>query len=105
MSSLRIDMETEPAELDSLKRDIQKFEIEREALKGEKGEARNIKAIQRQLADLKEKAKAHLKAKKSELTEVLRDIEENKLTTVSQVKGLINTNLDIVNELIIESEK
>jgi len=56
-------------------------------------------------AYLKEIAKAHLKAKHQELTQLLRDIEENKLTTVSQVKGLINTNLDIVNELIIESEK
>ena len=56
-------------------------------------------------AYLKEIAKAHLKAKQSELTELLRDIEENKLTTVSQVRGLILTNLDIVNELIIKSEK
>ncbi|MEK7509983.1 MAG: AAA family ATPase [Patescibacteria group bacterium] len=58
MSSLRLDMESEPVELDSLKREIQKFEIEREALKNEKEEERKLKVLNRSLADLQERAKA-----------------------------------------------
>ena len=58
MSSLHLEMESEPSELDSLKRQIQKLEIEREALKGEEGEEKKLKIIARSLADLQEKAKA-----------------------------------------------
>jgi len=71
MSSLRLEIESEPAELDNLKKEIQKLElaetsshlaprsareIEKEAIKNEKKALRE-KAISRQLADLKEKAK------------------------------------------------
>ncbi|MDP2734928.1 MAG: AAA family ATPase [bacterium] len=58
MSSLRLEMESEPAELDSLKRHIQKLEIEQEALKTEEGHENKVKANTRALADLKEKAKS-----------------------------------------------
>lgn len=58
MSSLRLDMESEPDNLANLKREIQKLEIEREALKNEKGEERQLKVINRSLADLQEKAKS-----------------------------------------------
>ncbi len=58
MSSLRLDMESEPDNLAVLKREIQKLEIEREALKNEKGEERQLKVINRSLADLQEKAKS-----------------------------------------------
>ena len=58
MSALRLDMESEPAELDQLKRKIQKLEIEQEALNSEKGETKKRKVIIRQLADLREKEKA-----------------------------------------------
>ncbi len=57
MSALRLDMESEPAELDSLKREIQKLEIEKEALKSEKSQEKKVKGITRSLADLQEKAK------------------------------------------------
>ncbi|MCH8987132.1 AAA family ATPase, partial [Patescibacteria group bacterium] len=77
MSSLRLDMESEPADLDILKRDIQKLEIEKEALKGEKGEARNIKVLQRQLADLTEKAKA-IEAKWQAERQAIKNIKEFK---------------------------
>ena len=58
-SALRLEMESEPAELESLKQEIQKLEIEKEALKTEKGSApkKKITAINRALADLKEKTK------------------------------------------------
>ncbi|MBI2452664.1 MAG: AAA family ATPase [Parcubacteria group bacterium] len=58
MSALRLDMESEPVELDQLKRKIQKLEIEQEALNSEKGETKKRKVIIRQLADLREKEKA-----------------------------------------------
>jgi ATP-dependent Clp protease ATP-binding subunit ClpB len=59
MSARRLEIESEPAELDSLKREIQRLEIEKEALKGEKSqEAKRVRAISRELADLKEKARA-----------------------------------------------
>jgi len=44
MSSLRLEMESEPAELDSLKRQIQKLEIEQEAFKAEGGQEKKVKA-------------------------------------------------------------
>ncbi|TSC56710.1 MAG: ATP-dependent Clp protease ATP-binding subunit ClpB [Parcubacteria group bacterium Greene0714_21] len=56
MSSLRLDMESAPAELELLKREIQKLQIEKEALKSEKGKEQRIKAIERFLADFEEKA-------------------------------------------------
>ena len=59
MSALRLEIESEPTELDQLKREIQKLEIEKLALKDEKPLAtkRKLKAIDRALADLKEKTK------------------------------------------------
>jgi len=58
-SALRLDMESEPADLEQFKKEIQKLEIEKEALKNEKeaGTARKLITISRSLADLKEKAK------------------------------------------------
>ena len=58
MSSLRLDMESEPDNLAILKREIQKLEIEREALKNEKEKEQQLKGINRSLADLQEKAKS-----------------------------------------------
>jgi len=57
MSALRLEMESEPEGLDKLKREIQKLEIERVALKEEKsvGAKRKLKVIDRTLADLREK--------------------------------------------------
>jgi len=74
-SALRLEIESEPAELDSLKREIQKFKIEREAVKKEKpsGFQKKLKAINRSLADLKEKAQAieiKWKAEKEIITKI-----------------------------------
>ncbi|HEX9722627.1 MAG TPA: AAA family ATPase [Candidatus Paceibacterota bacterium] len=77
MSSLRLDMESEPADLETLKREIQKLEIENEALKNEKGEEKKLKVVHRQLADLKEKAKA-IQAKWQAEKEVINSIKEAK---------------------------
>ncbi len=54
MSSLRLEIESEPTDLEQLKKEIQKLEIEKQTLKKTQ---KKYKAITRQLADLKEKAK------------------------------------------------
>ncbi len=59
-SALRLEIESQPIELDNLKREIQKIEIEKAALKSErdKNVQKKLKTINRELADLKEKARA-----------------------------------------------
>jgi len=59
MSSLRLEVESQPEKLEDLKREIQDFEIEMESLKSSKSEEseKRKRVISRQLADLKEKAK------------------------------------------------
>jgi len=54
MSSLRLEIESEPTELESLKGEIQKLEIEKQALKKN---PKRQKVISRRLADLREKSK------------------------------------------------
>jgi len=56
MSSLRLEIESEPAELENLKKEIQKLEVEKEATKETESQAKK-KATDRQIADLKERAK------------------------------------------------
>jgi len=55
MSSLRLEIESEPEELAKIKEEIQKLEIELEAVKKEKKGKQREKALLRQIADLKEK--------------------------------------------------
>ena len=57
MSALRLEIESQPFELETLKKEIQKLEVEKEATKETKSTAKK-RAIDRQIADLKEKAKA-----------------------------------------------
>ena len=54
MSALRLEIESEPAQLDDLRKEIQKLEIEKQTIK--KNDKR-MKAINRSLADLTEKAR------------------------------------------------
>ena len=58
-SALRLEIESEPLEIDNLRKEIQKLEIEKRALEKEKDKqsTKQLKAISRSLADLKEKAK------------------------------------------------
>ena len=74
MSSLRLEIESEPADLEQLKNEIQKLEIEKQTLK--KNEKRE-KVISRQLADLKEKAK-EIEAKWQSEREVITKIKNLK---------------------------
>ena len=75
MSSLRLEMESEPVNLENLKREIQKLEIEKEALKNEKEETKKLKVINRSLADLQEQAKS-IEAKWQAEKEVIGKIKE-----------------------------
>jgi ATP-dependent Clp protease ATP-binding subunit ClpB len=96
MSSLRLEIESEPVELENLKKEAQKLEIEREALKGEgeKESVRKVKVISRQLADFQEKIKAvegHWKEEKeivNKIKSLRKEIEEAQFSIeVAQREG------------------
>jgi len=55
-SSLRMEIESQPEELDKLKRKIKQLEIEKTAISSDKGAKEQIKKIEKTMADLKEKA-------------------------------------------------
>jgi len=60
-SALRLEIESNPTEIEDLNKEIQKLEIEKEAIKKEAGTPQYVKrekVINRQLAELKEKANA-----------------------------------------------
>jgi ATP-dependent Clp protease ATP-binding subunit ClpB len=83
-SALRLEIESEPSNLEFLKDDITKLEIEREVLKKEKGSNKRVKVIERKLADLKEKAK-DLKAR--------WDAEKKLITEIKNLKKEIDNTL------------
>lgn len=61
MSSLRLEIESEPSQIEEIRKEIQKLEIEKQALKKEKlsgGKKNRATAISRSMADLKEKVKS-----------------------------------------------
>src|SRR3989338_8011857 len=59
-SALRLTIESQPEELDKLQRDVRRLEIEKQALKGEKDKRSrdNLKKINQELADIKERSRA-----------------------------------------------
>jgi ATP-dependent Clp protease ATP-binding subunit ClpB len=83
-SGLRLEIESDPVELDELKQEINKLEIEKEALKNEKENKakRRYKAIKRSLADLKERA---------EEIEVKWRIEKELISKIKDLKGKIDS--------------
>jgi len=56
MSALRLEIESEPPEFEKLRKDIQRLVIEQEALKNEKDSSLRLKAIAKELADLREQS-------------------------------------------------
>ncbi len=77
-SALRLEIESDPQELETFDEAIMKLEIEKQALKKEKGSERRLKVIARELADLNEKAQA-LRLKwgaEKELINKIKDIRE-----------------------------
>ncbi|KKP92716.1 MAG: ATP-dependent chaperone ClpB, partial [Parcubacteria group bacterium GW2011_GWA1_36_12] len=76
-SALRLEIESEPHEIEKYNKELTKLEIEKQALKKEKGSERRLKAIAREIADLKEKTKG-LRAKWSAEKELINKIKEIK---------------------------
>ncbi|MCX6718112.1 MAG: AAA family ATPase [Candidatus Staskawiczbacteria bacterium] len=77
-SALRLEIESDPQELETYEEAIMKLEIEKQALKKEKGSERRLKVISRELADLNEKTQA-LRLKwgaEKELINKIKDIRE-----------------------------
>ena len=101
MSALRLEIESEPVELEILKKEIQKLEIEQAATKREKPADRK-KALSRQLADLKEKAK-EIEAKWQSERETINKIKNLKKeieeTRFQVERGEAEANLQKVAEL------
>ena len=60
MSSLRLDIESEPSEVEKMRKDVQRLRVEFEAIKKDKTESnlRRAQAIARELADVDEKLKS-----------------------------------------------
>lgn len=79
LSSLRLEIESEPEELESLKKEIQKLEIEKETTEKK---SKREKVILRQIADLKEKVKA---------IEVKWKTEKETITKIKELKREIDT--------------
>ena len=99
MSSLRLEIESEPTELEELKNEIQKKEIEKRALKKED---KKQKVIVRQLADLKEKAK-EIEVKWQSEREIITKIKDLKKeleeTRIISERAQSDSDLEKVAEL------
>lgn len=78
-SSLRLDMESQPQELDILKRTLRRLEVEKRALQKETDSAskKRLKNLQKELADVKEKSK-ELELRWKMEHEVILEIKESK---------------------------
>jgi len=95
-SALRLEIESDPQELEKYDEEITKLEIEKQALKKEKGSARRLKVIARELADLNEKTKA-LKLKwgaEKELINKIKTIRE-KLDGLSHQTEIAQREADL----------
>ena len=104
MSSLRLDIESEPNQLDELKMEIQRLEIEKQALKKE-DEAKSkkrIMAINRELADLKEKTddlEARWKEERGVITKVRELKKEIDILNYEAGKASQEANFQRVAEI------
>ena len=95
-SALRLEIESDPQELETYDEAIMKLEIEKQALKKEKGSERRLRVIARELADLNEKAKA-LRLKwgaEKELINKIKDIRE-KINNLSYQTEIAQREADL----------
>ena len=95
-SALRLEIESDPQELEKFDEAIMKLEIEKQALKKEQGSERRLRVIARELADLNEKAKA-LRLKwgaEKELINKIKDIRE-KLDNLSYQTEIAQRDADL----------
>jgi len=95
-SALRLEIESEPQELEKFDEEITKLEIEKQALKKEKGSDRRLKAIAREIADLKEKTKG-MRAKWDAEKELINNIKEirQKIDALSYQTELAQRDADL----------
>ncbi|MBD3208545.1 MAG: AAA domain-containing protein, partial [Candidatus Nealsonbacteria bacterium] len=77
MSALRLEIESEPSRLEELRKEINKLKIKKEALGEGKKNKKKLKALSRQISDLKEKEKA-FKAKWETEKELISQIKKLK---------------------------
>ena len=95
-SALRLEIESNPQELEKFDEDITKLEIEKQALKKEKGSERRLKAIAKELADLNEKSSS-LRLKweaEKELINKIKDIRE-KIDALSHQTEIAQREADL----------
>ena len=103
-SALRLEIESDPQELEKYEEEITKLEIEKQALKREKEKdsEKRLKAIARELADIKEKTKG-LRAKWSAEKELINGIKDirNKIDKLSLETEIAqrDANLEKVAEI------
>jgi ATP-dependent Clp protease ATP-binding subunit ClpB len=76
-SALRLEIESEPEKLEELRDKIARLEIEKQALKKEKGTEKRIRVIERTLADLKEEA-SELQARWNAEKQLIKEIKDLK---------------------------
>jgi len=76
-SALRMEIESQPEELDKLKRKIRQLEIAKTALKKDKEEKHQLKEIEKQIAELQEKTKG-LEIRWKTEKEIIVSIQEKK---------------------------
>lgn len=77
MSALRLEIESEPSELEELKKEISQLEVQKQANKGSKKKTKKIKKLTKQISDLKEEEKA-FKAKWKTEKEIISKIKKFK---------------------------
>ena len=95
-SALRLEIESDPQELEKFDEAIMKLEIEKQALKKEKGSEKRLRVIARELADLNEKTKS-LRLKwgaEKELINKIKDIRE-KIDNLSYQTELAQRDADL----------
>ena len=83
-SKLRIEIDSVPQALDEIIRKISQLEIEREAIKREEGESDKVKAIEKDLSELREEEKNYMAKWKAE-KELINKIQQNKVD-IEQLK-------------------
>lgn len=83
-SKLRIEIDSVPQALDEIIRKISQLGIEREAIKREEGESDKVKAIEKDLSELREEEKNYMAKWKAE-KELINKIQQNKVD-IEQLK-------------------
>lgn len=99
MSSLRLDIESQPVELDNLKNEIQKLEIEKAAFKKNQ---KKEKVLNRQIADLTERVKgieAKWQSERETINKIKNQKKEIETTRFEIEREQLAANLQKVAEL------